>query len=108
MNNKFPQIVKFINNEIDTSKPLQNIIEKNWNILNVPKEYSTTYCISADFDQDSELTKKIIKKYDLIYTIRNQDLIPGHVTTIETQNKTIQTYSSPITSYLVVCDSLYN
>lgn len=78
MNNKFPQIVKFINNEIDTSKPPQNIIENNSNISNVPKEDSITHCISADFDQYSNSTNKIIKKYvDAIHTLlKNQDLIP--------------------------------
>jgi hypothetical protein len=114
MNNRFPQIIKSIGNIENPVTESLNIIKTDINILNTTPKYSIAQCISADLLHNTELSNKITQKYgNMSFILENIELIPGGVTTIDTELRTIHylvtrdKHDAPI-SYLDIFDNLYN
>jgi len=82
--------------------------------LKTTSEYSIVQCISADLKHNTQLSNKITEKYgNMSFILENLELIPGEITTINTEHRTIHylitkdKYDSPI-SYLDLYENLYN
>lgn len=113
MNNKLPQITKISENTTDTSKPINTITEQKINILDAPKIFSITHCISADLFH-TPISKEISEIYGdhTSHIITNTSLIPGQITTIKTDDRLIhylinkEDHKSYI-SYLDIYENLY-
>jgi hypothetical protein len=113
MNNKFPQIVKFIENNENIIKS-GNIIESNMDILSTTPKFSIAHCISADLKHNTDLSHKLTEKYgNMSFIFENSELIPGKIFTIDAPNRTIhylitrEKHNQP-TSYLDIYDTLNN
>jgi hypothetical protein len=114
LNNRFPQTIKSISN---IEKPITeslNIIKSDINILNTTPNYSIAHCISADLLHNTELSNKITQKYgNMSFILENTELIPGEVTTIDTELRTIHylitkdKHDAHI-SYLDILENLYS
>jgi len=115
MNNKFPQTEKSIDN-IENKITIQssNIIEADIDIINTTPKYSIAHTISADLKYNTDLSNKLTQKYgNMSHILNNLELIPGEITTIDTEFRTIhyliskEKYDTP-TSYIDIFDNLYN
>jgi glutamine synthetase type III len=111
---EFPRIIKNIDTNENQTTDSTNIIENNIDILKTASNYSIAQCISADLKQNTELSNRITQKYgDMTSILENLELIPGQITTIDTENRTIHYFvvkeknNSPI-SYLDIYENLYN
>lgn len=85
-----PSHIKNFENKLNTTKPLRNISEKIMNILDAPKIYSLAHCISADLCH-TPISKEIstIFRDHTSHILQNINLIPGEITTLETERKNL-------------------
>lgn len=73
----------------------QNIIANQTNILTISPEYSITHCIPAYLQYNTILSKKLIQMHgNMLFILKNIELIPGGTTTIVTVNRTIQLFNN--------------
>lgn len=115
MNNKFTTTERNIKNiENKNITQANNITETNTDILNTKTKFSIAHTISADLQHNTELSTKLTQKYgNMSHILDNLDLIPGEITTIETEHRTIHyliskdKYDTP-SSYIDIFDNLYN
>ncbi|KAF0753075.1 Uncharacterized protein FWK35_00014285 [Aphis craccivora] len=115
MNSKFYQIENHIENiEHNIITPSPNIIEADIDTLKTPPQYSIAHTISADLQHNTDLSNRLTQKYgNMSYVLDVLELIPGEITTIDTEHRYIhyliskEKYNIPI-SYIDVFDNLYN
>ena len=115
MNSKFFHIENHIDNiEHNIITPSPNIIEANIDIINTTPQYSIAHTISADLQHNTDLSNRLTQKYgNMSYILEVLELIPGEITTIDTEHRSIhylilkEKYNIP-TSYIDVFDNLYN
>lgn len=115
MNSKFSHIENHIENiEHNIITPSPNIIEADIDILNTTPQYSIAHTISADLQHDTDLSNRLIQKYgNMSYILDVLELIPGEITTIDTEHRSIHYLISKekyniSTSYIDLFDNLYN
>ena len=114
MNNKFSQIENHIDNIEHKTMSSTNIIETDIDILNTTPKYSIAHTISADLQHNTDLSNKLIQNNgNMSYILDSLELIPGDITTIDTEQRTIhyliskEKYNTP-TSYIEIFDNFYN